>query len=84
MEYKGKLYGHLGGKMYFDTGKTADDWDALEKRVSELEAENQALRQPTVIGRSEQLACIHDVTRLRLIGGNITCLDCQTTWVRAS
>lgn len=50
MEYKGKLYGHLGGKMYFDTGKTADDWDALEKRVTELEAENQALRQPPVIG----------------------------------
>ena len=49
MEYKGKLYGHLGGKMYFDTGKTADDWDALEKRVAELEAENQALRQPPVI-----------------------------------
>mgnify|MGYP003523281124 CR=1 FL=1 len=50
MEYKGKLYGHLGGKMYFDTGKTADDWDALEKRVAELEAENQALRQPLVSG----------------------------------
>lgn len=49
MEYKGKLYGHLGGKMYFDAGKTADDWDALEKRVAELEAENQALRQPDVI-----------------------------------
>ena len=57
MEYKGKLYGHLGGKMYFDTGKTADDWDALEKRVAELEAENQALRQPLVVGRSEQLVC---------------------------
>jgi hypothetical protein len=50
MEYHGKLYGHLGGKMYFDTGKTSDDWDALEKRVAELEAENQALRQPPVIG----------------------------------
>jgi hypothetical protein len=50
MEYKGKLYGHLGGKMYFDTGKTADDLDALEKRVTELEAENQVLHQPPVIG----------------------------------
>ncbi len=48
MEYKGKLYGRMGGKMYFDTGKTADDWDALEKRVSELEAENQALRQASL------------------------------------
>lgn len=29
MEYHGKLYGKLG-LMYFDTGKTSDDWDALE------------------------------------------------------
>ena len=43
MEYKGKLYGHLGDKKYFDTGKTADDWDNLEKRIAELEAENKAL-----------------------------------------
>ena len=50
MEYKGKLYGRLGGKMYFDTGKTADDWDAIEKRVAELEAENKALRQLPVSG----------------------------------
>lgn len=55
MEYKGKLYGHLSGKMYFDTGKTADDWDALEKRVAELEAENQALIHPLVMQLSEQL-----------------------------
>ena len=41
-----------------------------------------ALRQPPVSVRSEQLACIHNVERLRLIGGNITCLDCQSTWVR--
>lgn len=57
MEYKGKLYGHLVGKIYFDTGKTADDWDALEKRVAELEAENQALLQSLVVGQSEQLPC---------------------------
>lgn len=30
MQYKGKLYGRVGTK-YFDTGKTADDWDELEK-----------------------------------------------------
>lgn len=39
MQYKGKLYGHLGGKKYFDTGKTADDWYNLEKRIAELESE---------------------------------------------
>ena len=57
MEYKGKLYGHLGNKRYFDTGKTADDWDALEKRIAELEAENQALRIHDVVGQIEQLFC---------------------------
>ena len=36
MEYHGKLFGHLGGKRYFDTGRTSDDWDALEKRVAQL------------------------------------------------
>lgn len=36
MEYKGKLYGRLKNK-YFDTGKTSDDYDALEKKVIELE-----------------------------------------------
>lgn len=66
MEYKGKLYGHLGGKMYFDTGKTADDWDALEKRVAELEAENQALRQPPVSGNEVALP-FDKVTRLEVI-----------------
>lgn len=30
MQYKGKLFGKIGAK-YFDTGKTADDWDELEK-----------------------------------------------------
>ena len=30
MDYKGKLFGNIGGKKYFDTGKTADDYDDLE------------------------------------------------------
>jgi hypothetical protein len=33
MQYKGKLYGNIGGKLYFDTGKTSEDWDNLEKEV---------------------------------------------------
>lgn len=47
-----------------------------------IEALNEALRIHDVVGRSEQLACIHKLERLRLIGGNITCLDCQSIWVR--
>ena len=35
MEYNGKLYGKIG-KIYFDTSKTAGDWDNLEKENEEL------------------------------------------------
>jgi hypothetical protein len=38
MDYKGKLYGRVGGKNYFDTGKIADDWDKLEKQITELKS----------------------------------------------
>jgi hypothetical protein len=47
MEYIGKLYGHLGGKRYFDTGKTAEDWDNLEKQIAQLKAENEELKKPS-------------------------------------
>jgi hypothetical protein len=76
MEYKGKLYGHLGGKMYFDTGKTADDWDALEKRVTELEAENQALRQPPVM---RSVCCGEELVRFKTYG-YAECCGCGKTY----
>lgn len=36
MEYHGKLYGKLGHNQYFETGKTSEDWDNLEKEVHGL------------------------------------------------
>jgi len=36
MQYKGKLYGRVGLNKYFDTGKTSDDYDILEKSNAEL------------------------------------------------
>ena len=56
--------------------------EAFEKELNELIEREVALRIHDVVGRSEQLACIHKLERLRLIGGNITCLDCQSIWVR--
>lgn len=50
MEYKGKLYGKVN-KSYFPLEATTEDFEALEKRVAELEAENKALRQPPVSGQ---------------------------------
>jgi peptidoglycan hydrolase CwlO-like protein len=38
MEYNGKLYGKVGNK-YFDTSKTSEDFDKLEKEVKELQNE---------------------------------------------
>jgi hypothetical protein len=35
MEYKGKLYGRVGGR-YFDTGCTSDDFDNLKKENERL------------------------------------------------
>jgi len=43
MEYKGKLYGKLGHK-YFDTSKTSEDWDNLEKQISELKKDIEKQR----------------------------------------
>lgn len=44
MEYKGKLYGKVGG-IVFDTGKTAEEWDAMEAKIMELEKEIAILRE---------------------------------------
>lgn len=35
MKYVGPLYGKIAGKC-FDTGKTSDDWDALEAKSERL------------------------------------------------
>lgn len=40
MNYSGKLYGRIANK-YFDTGKTSDDWDNLERKIAKLEKEKQ-------------------------------------------
>jgi hypothetical protein len=55
MEYKGKLYGKVH-KSYFPLEATTDEWDAMVNRISELEAENQALRQPPVSGELADFA----------------------------
>lgn len=34
MQYTGKLYGRLGIGQYFETGKTSEDWDNLERELS--------------------------------------------------
>lgn len=78
MEYKGKLYGKLGHKHYFDTGKTSDDYDALVNRVAELEkilasTTPEQLKVTDVVLRSEQ--CAHPRHKRYFIGENM--LKCK-------
>ena len=47
MEYNGKLYGKFAGR-YFDTGKTSEDWDSMEKRIIDLELEISNQSEGTV------------------------------------
>jgi hypothetical protein len=44
MEYKGKLYGKVGEQV-FPLLNTTDDWEKMENRIKELEAENEALKR---------------------------------------
>jgi hypothetical protein len=51
MEYKGKLYGKIGG-IHFETGKTSEDLDNLEAKVNELqEVVNKNCTIPGVMPR---------------------------------
>ena len=54
MEYKGKLYGKIAGK-YFDTGKTAQDYDNLVELLKE--ASNLVGNPCTNISSSTDIAC---------------------------
>ena len=78
MNINNKLTELIDGVNSGDIDTLAD----LQRELIYLRSEIQALRIHDVVGRSEQLACIHKLERLRLIGGNITCLDCQSIWVR--
>lgn len=51
MRYVGKLFGQIGRtRGYFDTGKTSEDWDALEARAER--AEDECLEQARLLGMS--------------------------------
>lgn len=49
MKYEGPIYGvgrnFNGRKIYFDTGRTSQEWDAMETKIVNLERENAALRE---------------------------------------
>ena len=47
MKYEGPIYGvgrnFNGRKIYFDTGRTSQEWDAMETKIVNLERENAML-----------------------------------------
>lgn len=44
MRYEGKLYGNVGGRSYFDTGKTTEDWDKLEQSLAAAKKQLEVMR----------------------------------------
>lgn len=56
MEYHGRLFGKVGNK-YFDTGSTSDDFDNLQKRVAELEAQIEKISN-VEIRESDDSLCV--------------------------
>ena len=59
MKYVGKLFGQIGRtRGYFDTGKTSEDWDALEARVERAEVEVSKLTDALDMMRDEFMRII--------------------------
>lgn len=62
MRYHGKLYGKLWDK-YFDTSHDTDEWDAMERQISELKAENEALRQSGTTDGTDGVSFVSNLDR---------------------
>lgn len=54
MEYKGKLYGKAG-EVVFPLLHTTDDWEAMEKKIAELEAQIKSQKSAIPIVRLSSL-----------------------------
>lgn len=78
MEYKGKLYGKVGN-ITFPLLHTTDDWEAMEKRIAELEAENTALKKliPNIDEKvPSELQCKICRTNIHVNAGDGLCAEC--------
>jgi len=58
MNYVGNLYGKVGG-MLFKTGQTTEDWDKMELRIKELEAENKMLKIANAFNEHKEREVCH-------------------------
>jgi hypothetical protein len=63
VKYEGPIYGvgrnFNGRKIYFDTGRTSQEWDAMETKIVNLERENAALRADKERLDSRTIRIIH-------------------------
>ena len=64
MEYHGKLYGKVGNK-YFDTGRTSDEFDSMQKLAIKLQLEK------------ENEKCVHPFERVISAGKDHHCTVCK-------
>lgn len=63
MDYKGKLYGHLGNGRYFFTGKTADDWDNLENELKKAKQTVELEKLSAKIETCETILSSYSLTK---------------------
>jgi hypothetical protein len=63
VKYEGPIYGvgrnFNGRKIYFDTGRTSQEWDAMETKIVNLERENAALLRDKERLDSRTIRIIH-------------------------
>lgn len=63
IKYEGPIYGVSndlnGRKIYFDTGRTSKEWDAMETKIEELKRDNASLRAALIECKDTLVGYIH-------------------------
>ena len=49
MKYNGPIYGRIGPRKYFDTGRTSAEWDAMESEIESLKKDVARLNSGTIL-----------------------------------
>lgn len=52
MEYHGRLFGKIGDR-YFDTGRTSQEFDAMQNRIIKLEEQLEKVKNGNILESSE-------------------------------
>jgi uncharacterized protein YaaN involved in tellurite resistance len=85
VKYEGPIYGvgrnFNGRKIYFDTGRTSQEWDAMETKIVNLERENAALREA---GHLAEKIIVQRTDEIRHLESEIAALRAANETLRAA